>query len=135
MTTPQHDDEIYKDILLESLEQAIEEGDLEEDILPALRAFNEVTGVVTVQSCSGHPERDIYFAFIDMHICEYLWDWIQDSIGFILEDDPVAAIQLHYDTTAEGIQRVLRVRSHGGTWGEAAVPGFLSIAKKLKRAF
>jgi len=125
MPAPQHDDEIYKDILLESLEQAIEQGDLEEEILPALRAFNEVTGVVTVQSCSGHPERDIYFAFIDMHICGYLWDWIQDSIQFVLDGDPVAAIQLHYDTGEEGIQRVMRVRSHGGMWGAAAVPGFV----------
>lgn len=130
---PHPEDElIYKDILLESYQQAIDEGSLEMSLKPALDAFNAINGVVTVGSCEGHPERDVFHATIDLAVSHVKWDKMQRFIEELLPNDGgISAVELRYGSLEDEIQRTVRLRTHPMLVKEKAVEPFKRFAAKL----
>lgn len=126
------DSVIYKDILLESYQQAIEEGSLEMSIKPALDQLNSIPGVVTVGSCEGHPERDVFCATVDLAVSSSKWNKMQTCIEELLpRDGGISAIEFRYGSLEDEIQQSVRIRTHPMLVKEKAVAPLTQLALKL----
>ena len=123
---------IHKDILLESYKQAIEEGSLEMSLKPALDQLNSVPGVVTVGSCEGHPDRDIFCATVDLAVSTSKWHKMQRHIEELLpRDGGISAIEFRYGSLEDEIQQNVRIRTHPMLVKEKAIAPLTQLALKL----
>jgi len=126
------DSAIHKDILLESYQHAIDEGSLEMSLKGALDAFNAVPGVVTVGSCEGHPDREIFCATVDLAVSTAKWNSMQTYIEELLpRDGGISAVGFHYGSLEDEIQQSVRIRTHPMLVKEKAVEPFTRFARKL----
>jgi len=126
------DESIYKDILLQSFQQAIEEGSLELSLKPALERFNAINGVVTVGSCEGHPERNVLHATVDLAVSDVKWNKIQTYIEDLLPSDGgISSVELHYGSLEDEIQRSVRIQTHLMLVKEKAVQPLIDFANRL----
>lgn len=128
------DDTICKEILLQSYQQAIEEGHLEMSLKPALDRFNEVRGVVTTYSCEGHPERDVFHAVVHLAVSDVKWAKMQARIEELLPPTGgIASIEFHYGSGEDEIQRHVCVRTHPMLVKENAVLPLIALANRLDK--
>jgi len=128
------DEEVYKDILLDSLQQAIDEGCLELSLHPALLELNAVPGVVTVGSCEGHPDRNIFTAFVDLRLSQHKWDTVQAHVDDALERFcGLSQIQFIYYNTEDGMEQEVRILTHPMVIKSAACDAFSALARWLQK--
>jgi hypothetical protein len=126
------DGAIHKEILLESYQQAIDEGSLEMSLKDALDALNSVPGVVTVGSCEGHPDRDVFCATVDLAVSTAKWNKMQTCIEELLpRDGGISAVEFRYGSLEDEIQQSVRIRTHPMLVKEKAVEPFTRFARKL----
>jgi len=129
------DDAIYKDILLESYQQAIDEGHLEMSIKPALDRLNELSGVVTIYSCEGHPERDVFHARVDIAVSRDKWSKMQTYVEELLPSDGgIASLEFCYHSGEDDIQQHVTIRTHPALVKQKAVQPLIDFADRLEKA-
>jgi len=127
------DDTIYKDTLLQSYQQAIDEGHLEMSLKPALDRFNEIRGVVTTYSCEGHPERDIFHARVDLAVSRDKWAKMQTFIEELLpRDGGIMSLEFCYHSGEDDIQQHVTVRTHPALVQQKAVKPLIDFADRLE---
>lgn len=132
MALHKEDEEIYKDILLGSLDQAIEDDHLEHSLLPALLMLNHIPGVITVSCCEGHPCRNVYSAHIDLNLSKRKWSSLQTNVERVLGEGGLARVEFHYDQSEEGVQRTARLVTHPNLVRERSLPSFTRAAHVLE---